>query len=66
MLEFIGNYGLWVVLAGVFFAMHRVGMGCCGGGHRHGADGRSKGISDELPDKGKTSEDGQDSQSGCH
>ena len=33
MVEFLQNYGLWIVLLGVFFAMHRFGMGCCGGGH---------------------------------
>lgn len=31
MLELLQNYGLWVALAAVFFAMHRFGMGCCGG-----------------------------------
>ena len=35
MVEFLQNYGLWIVLAGVFVAMHRFGMGCCGGGHHH-------------------------------
>jgi hypothetical protein len=30
MIEFFQNYGLWIVLAGVFFAMHRFGVGCCG------------------------------------
>ena len=36
MTEFFSNYGLWIALAGVFFAMHWFGMGCCGrGGHRH-------------------------------
>lgn len=34
MIEFLHNYGLWLVLAGVFFAMHRFGMGCCGGHDR--------------------------------
>lgn len=33
--EFLRNYGLWILLIGVFFAMHWFGMGC-GGGHRHG------------------------------
>lgn len=32
--EFIRSYGLWILLAGVFVAMHWFGMGC--GGHRHG------------------------------
>ncbi len=34
--EFIRSYGVWILLAGVFFAMHWFGMGC-GGGHRHDA-----------------------------
>ena len=33
MIEFLQNYGLWIALAGVFVAMHRFGMGCCGRGH---------------------------------
>jgi hypothetical protein len=32
---FLQSYGLWILLAGVFVAMHWFGMGC-GGGHRHG------------------------------
>jgi hypothetical protein len=31
---FLQSYGLWILLAGVFLAMHWFGMGC--GGHRHG------------------------------
>jgi hypothetical protein len=34
--EFIRSYGIWILLAGIFFAMHWFGMGC-GGGHRHDA-----------------------------
>ena len=35
--EFLQNYGLWILLIGIFFAMHRFGMGCGGhGGHQHG------------------------------
>ncbi len=39
MTEFFSNYGLWIVLGGVFVAMHMFGMGCCGGhgGHQHGS-----------------------------
>ncbi|MBI3003361.1 MAG: hypothetical protein HYY54_07075 [candidate division NC10 bacterium] len=33
--EFLRSYGVWILLAGVFIAMHRFGMGC-GAGHRHG------------------------------
>lgn len=32
---FLQNYGLWILLAGIFVAMHWFGMGC-GGGHGHG------------------------------
>jgi hypothetical protein len=32
---FLQSYGLWILLVGVFLAMHWFGMGC-GGGHRHG------------------------------
>jgi hypothetical protein len=28
---FLQSYGLWILLAGVFVAMHWFGMGCCGG-----------------------------------
>lgn len=34
MVEFIQNYGLWIVLVGSVFLMHRLGIGCCGG-HSH-------------------------------
>jgi hypothetical protein len=37
MAEFLSNYGLWILLAGIFVAMHMFGMGCCGGGHDHGS-----------------------------
>ncbi len=38
MTEFFSSYGLWILLGGVFVAMHMFGMGCCGGhgGHQHG------------------------------
>ncbi|MGE5849404.1 MAG: DUF2933 domain-containing protein [Candidatus Methylomirabilota bacterium] len=37
MAEFLSNYGLWIVLGGIFVAMHMFGMGCGGhGGHQHG------------------------------
>ncbi len=36
MAEFLSNYGLWIVLGGIFVAMHLFGRGCCGGGHDHG------------------------------
>jgi hypothetical protein len=38
MAEFLSNYGLWIVLGGIFVAMHMFGMGCGGhGGHQHGS-----------------------------
>jgi len=42
--EFIRSYGIWILLAVVFFAMQRFGMGC-GTGHRHGSG------SDDAPPK---------------
>ncbi len=34
---FLSNYGLWILLAGIFLAMHLFGSGCGGhGGHQHG------------------------------
>jgi hypothetical protein len=42
MIEFLSNYGLWIALAGVFFAMHWFGMGC--GGHgSHSQKSKPKG-----------------------
>lgn len=35
---FLQTYGLWMLLAGVFLAMHWFGMGF-GGGHGHGRSG---------------------------
>jgi hypothetical protein len=66
MIEFLTNYGLWIVLAGVFFAMHRFGMGCCGGGHRHGPVERPQGVSGGPPQTEKASEEGRSSGAGCH
>ncbi len=34
MVEFIQNYGIWILLVGGMFLMHRLGIGCCGG-HSH-------------------------------
>jgi hypothetical protein len=39
--EFIRSYGLWILLAGVFVAMHWFGVGC-GSGHRHGSQTESE------------------------
>jgi hypothetical protein len=46
MIEFLQNYGLWIALGGVFVVMHRFGMGCCGGGHRHILTKQDKGGAD--------------------
>lgn len=35
MAEFLSTYGLWILLVGIFVAMHAFGMGCCGRGRRH-------------------------------
>jgi len=34
--EFIQNYGIWIVVIGGMFLMHRLGIGCHG--HGHGRD----------------------------
>ena len=55
MIEFLQTYGLWIALAVVFFAMHRFGMGCCGG-HAHRLTGHGgpagRGLKDETPSVG--------------
>ncbi|HWU39042.1 MAG TPA: hypothetical protein VN203_15430 [Candidatus Acidoferrum sp.] len=44
MTEFISNYGLWILLGGIFVAMHMFGMGCGGhGGHQHGSRRKDEG-----------------------
>ena len=66
MIEFLQNYGLWIALGGVFFAMHRFGMGCCGGGHQHKpAQGGNK-ASDRATNDQETSEAAPKSSGGCH
>ena len=57
MVEFVQNYGLWIVLAGVFVAMHRFGMGCCGDRHR-GLPQRDKALSGETTKGEAASETG--------
>lgn len=45
--EFLQNYWLWILLIGIFFAMHRFGMGCGGhGGYQHGGEKKD----DEKPE----------------
>jgi len=59
MAEFFSNYGLWIVLAGVFFAMHWFGMGCCGSGHRHGAKSTEGAPDERAPTITTSSADGK-------
>jgi hypothetical protein len=48
MAEFLSNYGLWVVLGGIFVAMHMFGMGCGGhGSHEHGSKKKEDSTGDE-------------------
>lgn len=34
-IEWVGSYGLWIVLAALFLTMHWFGISCCGGAHEH-------------------------------
>ncbi len=45
MTEFLANYWVWILLGGIFVAMHMFGMGCCGGhgGHQHGTREKDEG-----------------------
>jgi len=56
--EFIRNYGIWILLVGVFFAMQWFGMGC--GGHRHGS-GTDESAAKPGEEKKRTAHSG-----GCH
>lgn len=66
MIEFLQNYGLWIALGAVFFTMHRFGMGCCGGGHRHPSTQIGKGAADGGTDAEKLSEVKAKSNGSCH
>ncbi len=66
MIEFLQTYGLWIALAGVFIVMHRFGMGCCGGGHQHGAPPRDNALPDETRKSGELSESAPKSTGSCH
>lgn len=60
--DFLRNYGIWILLLGIFVAMHRFGMGC-GGGHSHGRE------ADEEPGKPadvKKRPTHSGHQGGCH
>jgi hypothetical protein len=56
MIEFLQTYGLWIALAGVFFAMHRFGMECCGG-HKNRLARHAEGSADRRL-KNDTQSDG--------
>ncbi len=61
--DFLGSYGIWILLGGIFVAMHWFGGMGCGGGHRHG------GRSDEETDKsgeGKKRATQSGHSGGCH
>lgn len=66
MVEFLQNYGLWIALVGVFVGMHWFGMGCCGGGHRHGQGQRPQGPPGEEPKAEKGSGAVSKSSGSCH
>lgn len=71
MAEFLSNYGLWIVLAGVFFAMHWFGMGCCGrGGHQHGSKSTEGAPDEQTPKSGVSAATSERSATrangGCH
>jgi hypothetical protein len=57
--EFVRSYGIWILLAGVFVAMHWFGMGC-GGGHRHGSE------TDDAPAKPGEEKKRTTRSGGCH
>ncbi len=61
--DFLGSYGIWILLGGIFVAMHWFGGMGCGGGHRQG------GQSDEEADKageGKKRAAPSGHSGGCH
>lgn len=60
--EFLRSYGLWILLAGVFVAMHWFGMGC-GGGHGHGG---SREDTSAKPGEGKKPVAHSGHARGCH
>ena len=71
MAEFLSDYGLWILLAGIFVAMHAFGAGCCGGSHNHGEkrkegqDGKASGR--EAPDPAQAGANPTPSRpGGCH
>ena len=69
MTEFLSNYGIWILLGGIFVAMHMFGMGCCGG-HQHGSkrkDGAGKEhAGHEAPATTKAGAAPAQRTGGCH
>ncbi len=66
--EFLSTYGLWILLTGIFFAMHAFGMGCCGG-HRHAGAGTKRAgtkATGEESDGGKANQPARERAGGCH
>ena len=66
MVEFLQNYWLWIVLAGVFFAMHRFGMGCCGTMHHRKLPEHDRLPHDENTTDGRASKTASRSDGGYH
>ena len=61
--EFFGKYWIWILLGGIFLAMHWFGGMGCGGGHRHG--GQSGEETDKSGEgKKRTTQSGH--SGGCH
>ena len=59
--EFIRSYGIWILQAGVFFAMHWFGVGC-GGSHSHSHGSRA----DDAPTKPGEEKKRTAHSGGCH
>lgn len=57
--EFIRGYGIWILLAGIFLAMHWFGVGC-GADHRHHTEGGDE------PTKPGEAEKRPTRSGGCH
>lgn len=47
--EFLGSYGLWLLLAAVFVGMHWFGRGCGGASHRPRGDTTDRKGANETP-----------------
>jgi len=61
--ELLSKYGIWILLGGIFLAMHWFGGMGCGGGHRHG--GQSGEEADKSGEaKKRATQSGH--SGGCH